>query len=760
MRKRLHETGPVKTSELRRHLHYTDVQMKSTHLPVLSISCLLVMCASASEAFEGSTGRTMEAGSPPSISIPVTAPQPNGQPGGTCVPGPTTLCLNGGRFRVEVSWTTAEGTSGAGRAVGITTDTGYFWFFNSRNVELVVKVLEACVFNSHRWVFAAGLTNVDVRLVVTDTLTGIRRTYHNPQGTPYRPLQDTAAFQCGSTVANPTGSQATGENSQVPHELFLNQDRFKVEVVWQTPKGGGRAQAESLTDDTGYFWFFNSSNVEIVIKVLNACSTFGRYWVFVAGLTNVEVDIEVTDTFTGTTKRYGNPLGRPFPPILDTNAFSTCATQTDFALFSNPGDPLLLRARTAHGEQVDYFGEKDARGVPLSCSTIETRLSSGASALIQLDGLGRPVHGLSSNGVSMDILWLSDHEISFSATSPDGRGQVSVVVDLLTQQTSQPLVSMLESPPRAMPYATRFPGTTGGLNDWQLNEVTTAFGASSTESRVMVSRCAAPVNDAFVEMLVTPEAGAAYALPGTHVGAGQYLVTIPSSPSDGAERAGEICEGTAATLDLACLVIEVLGPAAPHLVCGAVAAAISAVGGLPGAPAILAACEVLFSGVIVYCETLGQGIPGGPSIAEVLCEDLPDLIDRFVQGDVALQPSANIRGGGVFTAAPQVAPAVGPFPDFTISATGQVQIGRFFAIPPDPAPQQGYTATAEILCAPPSTRVVLSIVGTDGYTDSATCFVTGDSTCSIAVPGAAAGVVDTVRAEVTGGPSRQIVLVF
>jgi hypothetical protein len=43
-------------------------------------------------------------------------------------------------------------------------------------------------------VFAAGLTDVDVRLVVTDTETGERRHYRNLPGLSFVPVQDTDAF--------------------------------------------------------------------------------------------------------------------------------------------------------------------------------------------------------------------------------------------------------------------------------------------------------------------------------------------------------------------------------------------------------------------------------------------------------------------------------------------------------------------------------------------------------------------------------------
>ena len=122
-----------------------------------------------------------------------TAGGGGGQPG-VCTAGPTTMCLSGGRFRVEATYRTPSGQSGSGQAVAITADTGYFWFFDAANIEVIVKLLNACSFANRFWVFGAGLTNVEVTLTITDTRNGTVKTYTNPQGTAFQPVQDTNAF--------------------------------------------------------------------------------------------------------------------------------------------------------------------------------------------------------------------------------------------------------------------------------------------------------------------------------------------------------------------------------------------------------------------------------------------------------------------------------------------------------------------------------------------------------------------------------------
>ena len=104
------------------------------------------------------------------------------------------LCLQHGRFKVEAYYLTPTAAGGAGHAAALTTDTGYFTFFDPGNVEAVVKVLDACAFNQRFWVFAGGLTNVHTLLTVTDLERDAVKIYVNPQGRAFEPVQDTSAF--------------------------------------------------------------------------------------------------------------------------------------------------------------------------------------------------------------------------------------------------------------------------------------------------------------------------------------------------------------------------------------------------------------------------------------------------------------------------------------------------------------------------------------------------------------------------------------
>ena len=81
----------------------------------------------------------------------------------------------------------------------------------------------------------------------------------------------------------------------------------------------------SETDQAVSFYSFEEGNVEIFVKMVDACSSgFNSFWVFAAGATNAETVILIRDTWTGQVYRIDNPRGGDFffPP--DTQAFKTC----------------------------------------------------------------------------------------------------------------------------------------------------------------------------------------------------------------------------------------------------------------------------------------------------------------------------------------------------------------------------------------------------------------------------------------------------
>ena len=105
--------------------------------------------------------------------------------------------------------------------------------------------------------------------------------------------------------------------------------RFEITVSYSTMLNGGTAgdgQAISLAPldirRGGLFWFFDITNPELLIKVLNGCAIDGHFWVFWSAGTTVGLELRVTDTTTGATVTYLSTDGQPAEPVTDTAAFA------------------------------------------------------------------------------------------------------------------------------------------------------------------------------------------------------------------------------------------------------------------------------------------------------------------------------------------------------------------------------------------------------------------------------------------------------
>ncbi len=128
----------------------------------------------------------------------------SGGPTGPCVADATTLCLLNGRYQARVNWRTKDGSTGSGQAVPFTSGSGLLYFFDADNIEMLIKVLDACPVNDRHWVFFAATTNVEFTVRVTDTQTGRLKTYMNPLDHPANAVTDTSAFpSCGSSATTP-----------------------------------------------------------------------------------------------------------------------------------------------------------------------------------------------------------------------------------------------------------------------------------------------------------------------------------------------------------------------------------------------------------------------------------------------------------------------------------------------------------------------------------------------------------------------------
>jgi len=268
--------------------------------------------------------------------------QPGAGGGGVCKPDRFTLCLMGKRFRVQVAWTNQfDGSSGGGLAIPSTDSTGFFYFTDPSNYELIVKILN---FSPVIKVFYGELTDLHFTITITDTSNGTVKTYQNTPGdcgaidenaftaaaaaaalaSPGEPGEQVGGLGSGSAGGGGTRPAATaiekgGTCAPSSGTLCLLNRRFAVQVSWMNQFNGtsGTGSRRSLSDQSGLFTFTDPTDVELVMKMVD----FGNRTAFFYGaLSDLEYDITVHDTIGGTTKTYHNPAGT-FCGGLDNTAF-------------------------------------------------------------------------------------------------------------------------------------------------------------------------------------------------------------------------------------------------------------------------------------------------------------------------------------------------------------------------------------------------------------------------------------------------------
>jgi hypothetical protein len=223
----------------------------------------------------------------------------------------TILCLADGRFAASAHWTDALDRSGVATRARSEDGLGSLAFFEHAADDLVLKLLDAGAVNERFWVYLGSLTDVAFDLQVVDTQTGFVRHYRNPQGR-FASLGDVDAFPTGPDDATPPSkpTPAVGSCPGRTDRHCLLDGRFEVEVTWSDGAGnGGVGHVLEATDKTAPFWFFDPSNPEVVVKVLDGSAINGAFWVYLASLTDLETVVRVHDTVSGQTAEYRNARG-------------------------------------------------------------------------------------------------------------------------------------------------------------------------------------------------------------------------------------------------------------------------------------------------------------------------------------------------------------------------------------------------------------------------------------------------------------------
>ncbi len=268
-----------------------------------------------------------------------------------CEPGETAAVLSGG-YEVRMCFEMPSGARVDASNYHLeSTASGLLYFFDRDNVEVLVKVLDGCAINGHRWVFAAPVTDLAFNLEITEQATGRAFTHRNPRGMTAATAGDAAAFPCDpATAAAASAAEPGGAPPELPGPAAGqpvltaaqlddgNPDKppvcepegpgieleagHRIDMCFQTPDGEiGRARDWGLRSrSSALLHFFDRENAEVLVKVLDGCNVNGHHWVFAAAATDLAFQLVVTAP-DGQRWMHRNSDGDTAKPRADAAAF-------------------------------------------------------------------------------------------------------------------------------------------------------------------------------------------------------------------------------------------------------------------------------------------------------------------------------------------------------------------------------------------------------------------------------------------------------
>ncbi len=89
-----------------------------------------------------------------------------------CRNGPTATCLQDWRFRVQAKALERPDFAGPLDVLGLGDAAALFYFYSADNPELLVKVLDACSYNGHWWVYGSAGTDQPYFIRIQDSAPG------------------------------------------------------------------------------------------------------------------------------------------------------------------------------------------------------------------------------------------------------------------------------------------------------------------------------------------------------------------------------------------------------------------------------------------------------------------------------------------------------------------------------------------------------------------------------------------------------------
>jgi hypothetical protein len=431
-------------------------------------------------------------------------------------------------------------------------------------------------------------------------------------------------------------------------------------------------------------------------------------------------------------------------------------------MITNKDDPMFLTAKLSDGRLIEFIGKRDASGLPQSINEIMVVESETNQIRYIYDDSMRIVKLVSSTGAVISLDWIGPEMAIVSAITSDMDHQIHAVIDF-----NDPDGLAWSAKPTQT--ATRTAAPVISFEPFKNTGSVTSAKTTANTTSVFVKACSEPT-DADVSVIVKNTSGALIrALPTYYVTKGEYSVTIPDFTSAIANNNQAHCEQVKEVLKYVCPLVT-LTNSRLNIMCmrlGVVVAELGAFNPASDAAGLIAgvSCQLFVRGIRGLCATnTATNILAFFDKSLAACDVLYD--NQYSENNIVIYPRVaalpTAVNGDVLTV-----PVAGPFPNMNVDMGGNTAIRTFKLLPPGPLAQQDYHAEADVYCLPTNAKVTLSIIGTDGYTNTTTQTIANtqsSGTYKLLVPGAVRGVIDIVdvKVELPNGQSykKEASLIF
>ena len=262
------------------------------------------------------------------VALPALAATPAAA--SACREGSTRLCLLG-RYEVEATWRDGEGRDRVALALPLASSgTGAFSLFAAEDADLLVRMTTSEAQGSRPAIEAGAAAGVGFALRVRDTVSGAEWIHTPPAAGADRLAADVLEAGGGHRFGPDLAKSSDACVASATDLCFLD-GRFRVTASF---KHGGReseAWGTPAGSETGLFSAIEGGDAAVAVRVVDGRAVNGYIWLLYTALSRDEVEIELTDLASGTSRRFVKAAGGPASEAV-VDALSTSATRVKVTL--------------------------------------------------------------------------------------------------------------------------------------------------------------------------------------------------------------------------------------------------------------------------------------------------------------------------------------------------------------------------------------------------------------------------------------------